>query len=80
MGESQFSALLTVVVPPIVKLIADWAGNGEIAAMEGFYSSNVYAELSEEASKMWRLSPKTIFEMYKQEKSEGRFDWPEECS
>ena len=31
-------------------------------------------------TKMWRLSPKTIFEMYKQEKSEGRFDWPEECS
>ena len=80
MGESQFSALLTIVVPPVVKLIADWAGIGEIAAMEAFYSSSVYAELSDEASKMWRLSPKTIFEMYKQEKSEGRFDWPEECS
>lgn len=39
MGESQFSALLTVVVPPIVKLIADWAGNGEIAAMEEYTRS-----------------------------------------
>ena len=80
MGESQFTALLTVVVPPIVKLISDWAGNGEVAAMEDFYRSNVYAQLSDESSKMWRLSPKTIFEMYKQEKAEGRFDWPEECS
>ena len=80
MGESQFSALLTVVVPPIVKLISDWAGNGEVAAMEDFYRSNAYAQLSDESSKMWRLSPKTIFEMYKQEKAEGRFDWPEECS
>ena len=80
MGESQFSALLTVVVPAIVKLISDWAGNGEVAAMEDFYRSNVYAQLSDESSKMWRLSPKTIFEMYKQEKAEGQFDWPEECS
>ena len=80
MGESQFSALLTVVVPPIVKLIADWAGDGELAAMEDFYRSDVYAQLSDESSKMWRLSQKTIFEMYKQEKAEGRFDWPEECS
>ena len=39
-----------------------------------------YAELSDEASKMWRLSPRTIFGMYRQEKTEGRFDWPEECS
>lgn len=80
MGESQFSALLTVVVPPIVKLIADWAGNGEVAATEDFYRSDVYAQLSDETSKMWRLSPKTIFGMYKQEKAEGRFDWPEECA
>lgn len=80
MGESQFSALLTVVVPPIVKLIADWAENGEVAAMKDFYHSAVYAQLSDERSKMWRLSPKTIFEMYKQEKLTGRFDWPEECS
>ena len=80
MTESQFSALLTVVVPPIVKLVADWAGDGEVAAMEDFYRSDVYAQLSDESSKMWRLSPKTIFEMYKQEKAEGRFDWPEECS
>ena len=48
--------------------------------MEDFYRSNVYAQLSDESSKMWRLSPKTIFEMYKQEKAEGQFDWPEECS
>ena len=67
MGESQFRALLTVVVPPIVKLISAWAGNGEVAAMEDFYRSSVYAQLSDESSKMWRLSPKTIFEMYKQE-------------
>lgn len=80
MGESQFSALLTVVVPPVVKLVADWEGNGEVAAMESFYCSKVYSELSDESSKMWRLSSQTIFGMYKQEKTEGRFDWPEECS
>lgn len=80
MTESQFSALLTVVVPPIVKLIADWAEYGEVAAMKDLYHSTVYAQLSDETSKMWRLSPKTIFEMYKQEKLTGRFDWPEECS
>ena len=71
MGEGQFSALLTVVVPPIVKLVADWEGNGEVAAMESFYCSKVYAELSDEASKMWRLSPRTIFGMYRQEKQRG---------
>ena len=36
-----------------------------------YHGSNV--ELSDETSKMWRLSPKTIFEMYRQEKSEGRW-------
>ena len=80
MGESQFSALLTLIVPPIVKLVADWEQRGEVAAMESFYCSKVYADLSDETSKMWRLSPRTVFGMYRQEKSEGRFDWPEECS
>ena len=52
MSEGKFSALLSVIVPPVVELIAERKGITETSATESFYRSTVYARLSDEASKL----------------------------
>ena len=39
MSEGKFSALLSVIVPPVVELIATRKGIPETAATESFYRS-----------------------------------------
>ena len=41
MREGRFSALLSVIVPPVVELIAERKGVPETAATESFYRSTV---------------------------------------
>lgn len=78
MSEDGFSALLTVVVPPVVRMIAERLGLDETAATEAFYASEVYEWLSDEKSKTWHLSPVTLCDLYEQERRGEPLVWPEE--
>ncbi len=78
MDKTKFEALLTVLVPQIVHLITENYPYDEIAATREFYSSQVYALLEEENTKLWHLSPLTIFNMFDEEKQTGSFTLPEE--
>jgi len=80
MSDDGFSALLTVVVPPVIRLIAEHMGIGETAATEAFYASKVYEWLSDEKSKTWHLSPHSIYRLYEQERRGEPLEWPEEVA
>ena len=79
MSESKFSALLSVIVPPVVELIATRKGIPETAATESFYRSTVYARLSDESSKLWHYSAETLYAMYDDEVSGRMIEFPEEA-
>ena len=79
MSEGKFSALLSVIVPPVVELIAERKGVSETAATESFYRSTVYARLSDETSKLWHYSAETLFSMYDDETSGRAIEYPEEA-
>jgi hypothetical protein len=79
MNEGKFSAVLSVIVPPVVGLIASRKGISEIAATELFYRSKVYAKLSDETSKLWHYSAETLYSMYDDEMSDREIGYPEEA-
>ena len=79
MDGGKFSAMLSVIVPPIVGLISTREGMSEAAATDLFYRSKVYARLSDESSKLWHYSAETLYSMYKDEISVQEIEYPEEA-
>jgi len=80
MDEDKFSAMLTVIIPPVVKLVVERTGMDETEATEAFYASKVYEWLADEKSKTWHLSPQTICDLYEQERRGEPLTWPEEVA
>ena len=74
MNEDQFSAMLAIIVPPIIEEIAKNSNVDVEQIIPKFYQ-----ELSDEKSKLWHYSPKTLYTMYQDELLTGSYDYPEEA-
>lgn len=79
MNNSQFSSLLVILVPQIIKEIVDNDLISESQATEKFYTSCLYSKLEEEDTKLWHLSPKALYSLYNQEQTTGSINYPEEA-
>ena len=79
MTEGKFSAILSVIVPPVVGLVSSRTGLSEVDAAESFYRSKVYEKLSDETSKLWHYSAETLFSMYDAEAAGREIEYPEEA-
>lgn len=79
MNDNQFSALLAVIVPQIIELIATNSNLTYPQIIERFYSSRLYSELASEETKLWRYSPRMLYSMYQDELLSGSYDYPEEA-
>ena len=77
MEQVKFEALLTLIVPQVVDLIVTNHRVDEISAIKSFYDSEVYSLLKQEDTKMWHLSPLTLFNMYDEEAKTGGITFPE---
>lgn len=78
MDEKKFEALLIFLVPQVIQLIIKNESLNETQASCEFYKSKVYELLEQEDTKMWHLSPLTLYNLYKEEKTTGSFEFPEE--
>ena len=79
MADKKFEAILTLLVPQVVQLIRENYPLDEMAASREFYESKVYSLLEQENTKLWHLSPLTLFHMFDEEKKMGDFEMPEEA-
>ena len=79
MNEDQFSAMLAIIVPPIIKQITKNSNVDDEKAISRFYKSKLYQELSDEESKLWHYSPMMLYAMYQDELLTGSYDYPEEA-
>ena len=79
MDKKKFESMLILIVPAVVKLIVDNNHIDEIEASDIFYNSNVYAKLEQEDTKLWHLSPLTLYNMFEQEQRTGDVVFPEEA-
>ena len=78
MEDKKFGAIMTILVPQVIQLIVENYCTDEITASKAFYESSVYALLEQEDTKIWHLSPLSIFNMFDEEQKTGVFDIPEE--
>ena len=69
----KFESMLVLLIPQIVHLITEKYHLDEIEATERLYQSDVYASLEQEDTKLWHLSPLTLFNMFDEEQKTGCF-------
>lgn len=79
MNEDQFSAMLAIIVPPVIEQIIKNSNVDEGKAISRFYKSKLYQDLSNETSKLWHYGPMTLYTMYQDELLTGSYDYPEEA-
>ena len=79
MSPEKLSALLTVLNPAVIEIIMDTKGLSNVEATKLLYNSDVYAMLENEASKLWHLSPLTLYELIEEELETGNINYPEEA-
>lgn len=79
MNEDQFSAMLVIIVPPIIEQITKNSNIDDDKAISHFYQSRLYKELSDEKSKLWHYGPMTLYTMYQDELLTDFYDYPEEA-
>ena len=53
MEQKKFDAMLVLIIPQIIGLIIGRTGLDEVTATREFYSSEVYALLEQEDTKLW---------------------------
>jgi hypothetical protein len=78
MTSEKLSALLAVLNPSVLQLIMDNRKLTNIEAANILYNSALYAMLENEASKLWHLSPLTLYELLEEELETGSINYPEE--
>lgn len=78
MKDEKFGAVMGILVPQVIRLITENYAYDEMTAANEFYSSDLYALLEQEDTKLWHFSPLTLFNMFDEEKKTGSFIFPEE--
>ena len=77
MEQKKFEAMLILIVPKVIGLITQKSEMDEVTATRAFYESKVYSLLEQEDTKLWHLSPLTLFNMYDEERQTGNITFPE---
>ncbi len=77
MEQKKFEAMLVLIVPQVIGLIVAHYELDEVTATQSFYESKVYELLESEDTKLWHLSPLTLFNMYDEERKTGKITFPE---
>lgn len=77
--NNSFNSLLSIaLVPGVVELIIKNMEVDEFRTLKLFYNSETYTLLSNEKTKVWHYSPKTIYLMWSSENKTGQILFPEE--
>ncbi len=79
MSDNILSGILVLLVPQVIQEMIDNENITENEATENFYNSKVYSVLEDEKTKLWHLSPKALYELYRQEQQTGKIEFPEEA-
>lgn len=79
MDKKKFESMLILIVPAVIRLITENNPVDEVEASKKFYKSQVYKKLEQEETKLWHLSPLTLYNMYDEEQKTGIVNFPEEA-
>jgi hypothetical protein len=75
--KDKFAALIPVIVGGLAVKIVEETHISEDVVFEKLYSSELYAALENEKTKVWTYSVPKLFDLYQSEISTGRLELPE---
>jgi len=78
MNQESLYSVIAIVTPGIIQHLMDDRNITEESAAELLYNSFLYSKLEDEETKLWRLSPLTLYDLLAEELTTGKITWPEE--
>lgn len=77
MSQEQFNAVMPVISADIVSLITAKRGIPESEAIKLLYTSQLYAALEKENTKVWQYSTHMLYSLLEQEWDSGVLNFPD---
>jgi hypothetical protein len=76
--QDSIYATLAIITPGILARLMNERGITDEAAGELLYTSELYAKLEDEETKLWHLSSACLYDLLEEELTTGSITWPEE--
>jgi len=77
MEKNKFAAILPILIGGLISKIIEETGINEDKAFEKLYNTELYAEIENEATKVWTYSVPKLFDLYQDEIITGKLELPE---
>jgi hypothetical protein len=77
MKQEQFDSLLPHILEDLICMIVKNEKISDEKAVEKLYSSQLYACLEKEETKVWHLSTEALYSLLRQEEKEGKLSFPD---
>ncbi len=77
MGKEQFAALMPYISADLVSMISEKQNISEVDALKKLYSSELYATLENEDTKVWQYSTPMLYCLFEQEEKNGYIQFPD---
>jgi len=79
MTDIEFKTTLQMLVPMVIERMCSEFNLKETNAISALYKSKLYSDLEREPTKLWHLSPLALAELWYQEHTTGKIEYPEEA-
>ena len=78
MDQKKFEMVLILIIPEVLQLVSQHYSWSELDTSARFYQSELYAQLEQEDTKLWHLSPRMLMHLFCEEYETGTIHYPEE--
>ena len=76
MRDKKFDAILFMLVGQLVGEIIAYERIGAQDAINRLYRTKLYGTFEREETKLWHLSPRALYELYREEQETGSITFP----
>ena len=77
MDKSKYDAVFPIISSALVEKIAIELNLSDKDAITLLYSSNLYEMLEKEETKVWQYSTEKLFELFLEERNNGKITFPQ---
>ena len=77
MDKSKFNAVFPIICSALAEKIEIELDLSDKDSITKLYSSNLYEMLEREETKVWQYSTEKLFELFLEEKNNGKITFPE---
>ncbi len=77
MEREKFVAIMPYISADLISLIAEKQNISEENAIKKMYTSNLYAALENENTKVWQYSTQMLYSLFEQEEKNGDIQFPD---